>query len=68
MNKNEKTAIDVKKECADVYYSHLSELPKELKSRISCYMLDNIFKLMVVPAIDKARALDREGCKANEEK
>lgn len=55
----EETAINVKEQCAGVYYDNFRFLRKDMKNRISCYMLDAIFKNMVVPAIDTARRLDR---------
>lgn len=55
----ESYAINITKECADVYYEKLKELPKDLKKQTSLYLLDAIFKNMVVPAIEKARSLDR---------
>lgn len=61
----DEVAINVKDEAADTFYNHWSELPKEVKSRVSLHMLENIFKKMVVPAIDRVRALDREGRDAN---
>jgi len=54
------TAINVKQECCDVYYESYKNVPENLRKQISCYMLAEIFKEMVVPAIDRARALDRE--------
>jgi len=56
---SEETAINVKQECADVYYDNLCNVPEGLRKQISCYMLAEIFRNMVVPAIDKARELDR---------
>jgi hypothetical protein len=63
---NELTAINVTDECADVYYEQFKSLPSSLRKKISCHMLHDIFKTMVVPAIDKARSLDREGREASE--
>lgn len=57
---NEQPAINVKQECADEYYAHMKDLPERLRKKISCDMLAEIFRNMVVPAIDKVRALDRE--------
>ena len=56
----EKVAINVKHEAADIYYDNYERLPYNLRRKISCYMLDEIFKKMVVPAIDKIRQLDRQ--------
>jgi hypothetical protein len=53
-------AINVKQECADVYYAYFDSLPDRLKKKLSVEMLAEIFRTMVVPTIDKARALDRE--------
>ena len=57
----EKFAINVKQECADEYYAHYECLLERLRKNISMDMLAHIFKDMVVPAIDKARELDRAG-------
>ena len=57
--KKELPAISVPDEAGRVYYDNFMQLPKHLRIRISCEMLDNIFKKMVIPAIDKTRSLDR---------
>jgi hypothetical protein len=59
---NKECAINIKEECADVYYESFPELPDDLRKKVSCYMLAEIFKVMVVPAIDHARYVDRHGC------
>ena len=55
----EEPAINVKQECADVYYDNLKLLPERIKKVLSVDALAEIFRIMVVPAIDKARAIDR---------
>jgi hypothetical protein len=60
MNDVKMPAINVKQECCDVYYENYKNIPEALRKQISCYMLAEIFRNMVVPAIDKARELDRE--------
>ena len=52
-------AIDVIEEAGKEYYSNFNMLPAALKEKLSCEMLDNIFKKMVIPAVEKARSLDR---------
>ena len=66
-DKAEKYAINVKQECCDVYYENYENLPEGLRKKISLYMLSEIFMNMVVPAIDKARQLDRDGKCEDEE-
>jgi len=56
----EKAAINVTDEAADVFYNNVHSLPKSIKKRVSCHMLHEIFKHMVVPAIDHAKKLDRD--------
>lgn len=53
------SAMSVTAECAGVYFDYFKELPESTRKSISLYTLREIFKTMVVPAIDKARALDR---------
>ncbi len=54
-----KLATSVPSECADVYYKNFNKLPEDLKKRISCHLLNNIFRIMVIPAINRARSVDR---------
>lgn len=56
---SEKHAVNVTEEAANEFYGNFRNLPDALRKRISAEMLNNIFKTMVVPAIDKARSLDR---------
>ena len=58
---NEPTAVNVKQEAADVYYKSFGELPDRVKKRVSAEMLSEVFRCMVVPAIDEVRRLDRGG-------
>jgi len=55
----EDLAINVTQEAADVYYANAAKLPKNVKSKLSLHDYSEIFIHMVVPAIDKARKLDR---------
>ena len=57
---NHPTAESVTDKCADVYYYNFEGLSDDLRKSISNYMLDNIFKQMVIPAIDEARSIKRE--------
>lgn len=52
-------AVSVIDEASKQYYGNYAGLPESLRKKISAEMLHNIFKTMVVPAIDKVRALDR---------
>lgn len=56
----QKPAVSVIDEAANEYYANYENIPQSLRKRISCEMLNNIFKKMVVPAIDKVRSLDRQ--------
>lgn len=56
---SEQAAINVKDECANIYYDNFKSMPDSVRKTVSCHMLHEIFKHMVVPAIDKARELDR---------
>ena len=60
-NVAEPEAINVAGECADVYYSNYQNMDKRLRRKFSTEMLRAVFDHMVIPAIEKARALDREG-------
>jgi len=62
----ETPAINVMDEAADVYWKHLYEMPEVIK-KLSVHDLRVIFRKAVVPAIDKARQLDREGFLAYDE-
>lgn len=55
----EKPAISVPDECANVYYDNYDKLPESLRDKISLHMLREIFDKMVIPAIDKARNIER---------
>lgn len=58
---SEEKAISVIDEAWNTYFGNFKDLSEPLKKKISLHMLDHIFRYMVRPAIDKARALDREG-------
>lgn len=57
---SEDKAVNVINEAAEEYYSNFDKLPQSLKKEISCHMLHDIFKVMVLPAIDRVRMLDRK--------
>lgn len=42
------------KEYADMYYKNYQEMPKDLRKKISLYMLDNIYTHMVKPVVVQA--------------
>lgn len=54
-------ATDVTAQAANKFYENLPNLPSRLKTRLSYDDLRSIFNVMVIPALDHARALDREG-------
>lgn len=56
---SELPAISVIDECSDIYYDSFDDLPEDVKESISLRELKEIFEKMVIPTIDKARALDR---------
>ena len=56
---NEEAAVSVIDEAADKFYQSFNALPDRIRKKLSCDMLHNIFKHMVIPAIDEARSLDR---------
>lgn len=58
-NTGEKHAVNVIEEAGKKYYSSFRDMPLSLRKKISAQMLDNIFKIMVVPAIGEVRKLDR---------
>jgi hypothetical protein len=60
MDKEQAVAINVKQEAADTYYEAFETLPDRIKKRLSLDMLAEVFHVMVVPAIDEVRRLDRE--------
>lgn len=66
-NEQEKTAISVIDEAANCYYHSYKNIPAHVRKKISLEMLDNIFKKMVVPAIDKVRHIDREHVNTGQE-
>ena len=51
--------VSVSDEAANEFYKHYDDLPEAVKNRTSFYVLHNVFQKMVVPAIDKAREMDR---------
>jgi hypothetical protein len=52
-------AVNVTEEAASAYYKGFSSLPESIKKKVSCYMLAEIFKSMVIPALDHARKIGR---------
>ena len=54
-------AISVPEEGGKVFYSKFESLDGSIKKKISCQMLDQIFKRMVLPCIEETRRLDRIG-------
>lgn len=62
----EPIAVNVTAEANDTFYAHMSLLPKEVKSKLSFHDVQCIFRIMVIPAIDRARALDRGASPRNE--
>ncbi len=61
----DKTATDVTGQAAERFHTHYIKLPARLKAKLSLADLRDIFKEMVVPALDHARALDRAGRAGN---
>lgn len=59
-SEQENTAISVIDEAANCYYDSYQNIPVHIRKKISLEILDNIFKKMVVPSIDKVRHIDRE--------
>ena len=57
---NEEPAISVIEESANEFYGNYKNLTEKSRKRLSVEMLREMFNVMVVPAIDKARSLDRE--------
>ena len=55
-----KPAISVIDEAANIYYSQLTDMSVQIKKQVSAHMLHEIFKHMVIPAVEEARRLDRE--------
>lgn len=53
------TTDEINKEAAELFYDLLPRLPNEVKVKLSCHDLRSIFRIMVIPVIDRARALDR---------
>ena len=60
-------AISVFDEAAQEYYDDFMKIDSHVRKRISFEMLDQIFKRMVIPAIDRVRELDRAGVEDNEQ-
>jgi len=59
-NTKENFAVSVPDECWNSYSEGFKNLPKDVRMELSCHMIKNIFDHMVIPAIDKARVLDRD--------
>lgn len=55
----ESVARSVFDEAANVYYPLVKDLPKSTKAKLSFFDLRAIFSVMVEPAIEKVRQLDR---------
>ena len=53
-------AINVISEAAEIYYAGVKKMPDGIGSQLSFNMMHEIFNTMVIPAIERARALDRE--------
>ena len=52
-------AINVISEAAEIYYAGVKKMPDGIGSQLSFNMMHEIFNTMVIPAIERARALDR---------
>ena len=55
----ENPAISVIDEAAKKFYQRFNDMPTSIRKKLSCEIMHNVFKYMVVPAIDEARRLDR---------
>lgn len=58
---SEEQAVSVYQEGKTIYLDKFKELPDDIRKRLSCYQLDQIFEKMVMPAIQSVRQLDRRG-------
>ena len=60
MKNKENFAVSVPDECWKSYSDGFVNMPEDVRKKLSCHMIKNIFDHMVIPAINKARGLDRE--------
>lgn len=60
MTSKESPAVSVIDEASNTFYGSFGGMPEHIKKSLSCEMLHNIFKYMVVPSINEVRRLDRE--------
>lgn len=54
-------AISIHDECATVFYGRFMNMNPDIKRKMSMCNLRKMFRECVMPAVDRARALDREG-------
>tara|TARA_R110000765_G_scaffold408810_1_gene506730 strand:+ start:43 stop:339 length:297 start_codon:yes stop_codon:yes gene_type:complete len=61
MNKGiENPAVSVIDEAANKFYQGFDNMPIPIRKKLSCEMMHNVFKHMVIPALDEVRRLDRK--------
>lgn len=52
-------AVSVIDEAANTFYENFVKMPDDVRGKVSCHMLRNIFDHVVKPAIETVRNLDR---------